>query len=139
MYVLNITESKPGCNQIISKDPGPCHFANDDNILYVSDSDPDPNLQWWIKALTLYDDDREILLGDKELTDNIINAAQCLLSVQFQHIAGFQYTILGHNLKFRSVDPNVSSVQILHTGTVYIEICTYMCMWMYSLTTRQVP
>ena len=87
----------------------------------MSDNDPDPDLHWWIKALMLYEDDKEILLGDKEVTDGIINAAQSLLSVQFQHIAGFQDTILGHNLNFKSVDPNVSSVQILHTGT-----CIYM-------------
>lgn len=82
----------------------------------MSDNDPDPDLHWWIKPLMLYEDDKEILLGDKELTDNIINASQCLLSVQFQHIAGFQHTILGCNLNFKSVDPNVSSLQILHTG-----------------------
>ena len=31
-----------------------------------------------------YEDDKEILLGDMEVTDGIINAAQSLLSVQFQ-------------------------------------------------------
>ena len=95
----------------------------------MSDNDPDLDLHWWIKALTLYEDDKEILLGDKEVTDGIINAVQSLLSVQFQHIAGFQDTILGHNLNFKSVDPNVSSVQILHTGTCIctcIGACTYM-------------
>jgi hypothetical protein len=50
--------------------------------------------------------------------------AQSLLSVQFQHIAGFQDTILGHNLNFKSVDPNVSSVQILHTGETEHWVCT---------------
>ena len=131
LHVLYITESKPGCNHreaIISKDPGSCHFAIDGDILIVSDNDPDPDLHWWIKALMLYEDDKEILLGDKEVTDGIINAAQSLLSVQFQHIAGFQDTILGHNLNFKSVDPNVSSVQILHTGTC---VCTCTCRSMY--------
>ena len=86
------------------------------DILNVSDNDPDSNLHWWIKSLMLYENDKEIILGDKELTDSIVNAVQCLLSAQFQHIAGFQNTILGYNLKFKSVDPNVLSLQILHTG-----------------------
>ena len=122
---MNITESKPGCNQreaVIIEDSASCVFANDD-ILSVSDNDPDPDLHWWIKALTLYEDDKEVLLGDKELTDGIINAVQRLLSVQFQHISGFQNTLLGYNLNFKSVDANVSSVQILHTGkSMYMHV-----------------
>ena len=115
---------------IISKDPGSCHCAND--ILTVSNNDPDPDLPWWIRALELYEDDKKILLGDKELSDSIINAAQRLLSVQFQHIGGFQHTVLGYNLNFKPVDPNFSSVQILHTGrSMYVHVhvdVSMLCM-----------
>ena len=71
--------------EVISEDSGSCDYGD---VVNVSDSDPDPDLHWWIKALTLYENDKQILLGDKELTDNLVNAVQCLLSVQFQHMAG---------------------------------------------------
>ena len=81
-----ISESKPGCNQkeaITSRDHGSCHFAESDtdDVLNVSDNDPDPDLCWWIKALTLYEDDKEILLGNMELTDNCCTVfAECSVS-----------------------------------------------------------
>ena len=73
-------------------------------------------MKWWIKSLNLNEEDKTRSLGNEELTDNIVNAAQALLSAQFQHIGGFQNTLLGYNLNFKSVDRNCSSVQILHTG-----------------------
>ena len=58
----------------------------------VSDSDSGPLINWWTEALGLCDTDREILLSQSELTDNI-NAAQILLSTQFPSIGGFQNTL----------------------------------------------
>ena len=92
------------------------HSTNVTETVYVSDSDADPDLKWWIKDLTLYDEDKQILLSRQELTDNIINAAHSLLRLQFSHIGGLQDTILGHRLRYKAVNPCVSSVQILHTG-----------------------
>ena len=66
----------------------------------MSDSDSGPLIKWWIDDLGLYDTDKEILLSQSELTDNIINAAQILLSVQFSSIGGFQNTLLGSKLQF---------------------------------------
>ena len=82
----------------------------------VSDSDPDPNSDWWIKGLHLYASDKQVLEQDAELTDAIVNAAQSLLSTQFPHISGFQSTLLGINLHFKSFARGVQSLQILNTG-----------------------
>lgn len=85
-------------------------------MISISDSDPDINVKWWIKSLKLNEEDKKRLLGNEEITDNIVNAAQELLSTQFQHIGGFQDTLYAYNLKFKAVDRNCSSVQIIHTG-----------------------
>lgn len=82
----------------------------------ISDSDPDPVCDWWIQPLGLYWDDKTALLSQGELTDNIINAAHTLLSLQFPHIAGLQNTLLGHHLDFMPTSSDLYSVQILHTG-----------------------
>ena len=80
---------------------------------------------WWVEALSLYENDREVLLSDRELTDNIINASQYLLSQQFPQMAGLQDTVLGRHLNFKQIGYDSSSVQILHTGIllyVYLHV-----------------
>lgn len=93
---------------------------SDDEPVVVSDSDSDPLINWWIEALGLHDTDREILLSQSELTDNIINAAQILLSTQFPSIGGFQNTLLGSKLQFKPVSREISSIQIHHTGIDFV-------------------
>ena len=64
-------------------------------------------------------------MSDRELTDNIINASQYLLSQQFPQMAGLLDTVLGRNLNFKHIDYDLSSVQILHTGIllyVYLHV-----------------
>ena len=56
----------------------------------------------------------------KELSDTVVNAAQSILINQYPHISGFQNTLLGPTLKFRSVSNDTPSVQILHTGIIFI-------------------
>ena len=91
----------------------------------MSDSDSGPLIKWWIEDLGLYDTDKEILLSQSELTDNIINAAQILLSVQFPSISGFQNTLLGSKLQFKHVSREISSIQIHHTGINFV-FCSLM-------------
>ena len=52
---------------------------------------------WWIEAFGLYDSDKEILISQSELIDNIINAAQILLGAQFPSIGEFQSIPLKFN------------------------------------------
>ena len=109
--------------------------TNVNKTVYISDSDADPDLKWWIEGLSLYEEDKEILLSGQELTDSIINAAQSLLSLQFIHIGGLQDTIFGHRLNYKAVDPCVSSVQILHTGKflhVHVHVVySNMRIWLF--------
>ena len=93
------------------------HESSSLDPIEISDtSDPDPVCDWWIQALHLYQDDKTSLLCQRELTENIINAAHILLSLQFPHIAGLQDTILGHHLDYVPISSDIYSVQILHTG-----------------------
>lgn len=94
-------------------------YSEADSYFIVPEDYPEP--AWWIESLSLYENDRKVLLSEQELTGNIINASQCLLSTQFPRIAGLQDTVLGRNLNFKPVGHDMSSVQILHTG-----MCTYM-------------
>ena len=75
--------------------------------------------------LGLYDTDKDILLLQSELTDNIINAAQILLSAQFPSIGGFQNTLLGTKFQFKPVSREISSIQIHHTGIDFV-LCSLM-------------
>ena len=81
--------------------------GSDDEPIVVSDSDPDPLINWWIEALGLYDTDKKILLSHSELTDSIINAAQILLRAQFPSISGFQNTLFGSKLRFKPVSREI--------------------------------
>ena len=83
------------------------------DAVFVSDTDPDPIYEWWIKELQLVDVDRDALCSGSELTENIVNAAQDILSKQFSKVGGLQETACAHYLNFRSDE---HSVQILHTG-----------------------
>ena len=102
--------------------------GNGDEPVVVSDSGSDPLISWWIEALGLYETDKETLLSQSKLTDNIINAAQILLSAQFPSIGGFQNTLLGTKLQFKPVSREISSIQIHHTGIDFV-LCTLM--WKY--------
>ena len=96
--------------------------------IVVSDNDPDLDINWWIQDLFLNQRDREVLQTGKELTDNIINAAQTLLSEQYPNLKGFQSTCLGHHLDFKPISRGILSVQILHTGLYTIiasEVAVY--------------
>ena len=85
-------------------------------VIVVSNTDPDPDINWWIESLKLYDSDRISLNSESELTDNIIGAAQTILRRQFPNIQRFQDTFLAHSLNFSPVLPDKCSVQMLHTG-----------------------
>ena len=87
-------------------------------FLDTDEQDPnnDPDVRWWIKELSLYEEDKEILLSGKELNDSLINATQCLWKSKFLHICGFQITLLSHHLAFKAIDVGYPSIQILHTG-----------------------
>lgn len=85
-------------------------------LYVISDDDPDPIIDWWIEDLSLYASDKEILLAGAGLSTAIIEAAQSLLHTQFPHLAGFQSTLLGSDLKFKPFSKEVASVQILNTG-----------------------
>ena len=64
-------------------------------LLDTDEEDPnnDPDVRWWIEELSLFEEDKDILLSGKELNDSLINASQCLLKSKFPHICGFQNTI----------------------------------------------
>lgn len=57
-----------------------------------------------------------MLLKNVAVNDAIINAAQMLLKLQYPDFAGFQSTLLGNALKFKSVSRYVKSIQLLNTG-----------------------
>ena len=77
--------------------------------MIVSDSD---SHKWWIKSLHLYQADQINIETGKELSDTVVNAAQSIFSHQYPHISGFQNTLLGQTLKFRSVSNDTPSVQV---------------------------
>ena len=70
----------------------------------------------WIEDLKLHESDHVALNGGEELTENIINAAQAIMNMQFLNFCGFQDTALAHNLNFVPVSPDKPSIQILHIG-----------------------
>ena len=90
-------------------------------------------INWWIEALGLYDSDKEVLLSQSELTDNIINAAQILLRAQFPSVGGFQNTLLGNKLQFKPVSKETSSIQIHHTGIDFIHLCGILFKTLHNL------
>ena len=92
------------------------NFIESDACVLVTDDHPDPCIAWWVQELNLYEVDRETLIGNEELTDNIVNAAQRIMKDQFSQFIGFQNSILGINLKFKRVSRLEKSIQILHTG-----------------------
>ena len=69
-----------------------------------------------MKCLRLSLTDIEAICSGHELPDTIINACQKLLSQKYEHVDGFQCSLLGRTLSFHKVTPGKLSVQILHTG-----------------------
>ncbi|XP_019851186.1 PREDICTED: uncharacterized protein LOC109581489 isoform X6 [Amphimedon queenslandica] len=78
--------------------------------------------QWWIKDLKLYNADKESLKSTVPLTDNIINAAQVLLKLQYPHISGWQDTLLEKKMNF-DVISSYPAIQLLFVGKNHW-ICT---------------
>ena len=84
-------------------------------VQYVSDSDPDPD--WRIESLGLFSGDQIVLGMGKDLTGNIINAAQTVLRARFAEFSGFQYIAYTDNVTgFCPVAPDCPAVQILYSG-----------------------
>ena len=94
----------------------------------MSDHEDSTSTDYWIKELHLYANDYKAL-QTKEITGNIVNAAQSMLKRQFPLFQGLQDTVLAHHLKFRPIEPNKLSVQVLHTGT---ELSVVSCIAMYA-------
>ena len=66
---------------------------------------------------TLNQNDKDEIVGHKELGDKIIESAQNILKNQFPDFNGFQSTIFKQNRKqFYKVDKNM--IQILHRGDI---------------------
>lgn len=84
-----------------------------------TDSSDHGSISWWIEGLNLSEADADILTSGKALTDSLVNGAQILLRRQFPHVVGFQHTVLGSRLKFKSFPMygSTMTIQILHTGT----------------------
>ena len=74
----------------------------------------------WLRTpplTTLNQNDKDEIVGHKELGDKIIESAQNILRNQFPDFNGFQSTIFKQNLKhFYKVDKNM--IQILHRGDI---------------------
>ena len=87
-------------------------------VLVVGDSPEKPN-NLWLDALELYMMDRSVLESKTGwLNDNIVRAAQTLLSKQSQgKIAGWQHTQCSNmNTGFAALPPNSTYAQILHVS-----------------------
>ena len=91
-----------------------------DSYFIVPDDYPEP--AWWVQALSLPENDRKVLLSEQELTDNIVNASQCLLSIQFPCIAGLQDTVLGRNLNFKPVGHDTGILHVHVHGGCYLKL-----------------
>ena len=85
----------------------------------MSDTDPDPD--YWIKELDLYDLDLQCLRDGKDLSENLINAAQVVLKTQFK-VEGFLSTAKSQSLKYTSLSEGALCVQILYTGIIIISV-----------------
>ena len=64
------------------------------DAVFVSNSDPDPIYEWWIKELQVVKADRDGLCSGSELTANIINVAQDILSKQFSNVGGLNLIVM---------------------------------------------
>lgn len=98
---------------------------------YVSDSDCDP--EWWVESLGLFREDQIIIPMGKDLTSNIINAAQKAMCNQFTDVCGFQnITSPDDDVKnFHPVAPDKRSVQILHSGMLNCIIVVLLLLLFY--------
>ena len=85
----------------------------------VSDSYPDPI--YWIQSLDLFEVDLKTLENGRDVTENIINASQTVLKMQFK-VQGFQRISETQSSQCKSMSD--ASIQIHHTG-IYIYIYIY--------------
>ena len=95
--------------------PIDCHLQSSNKVIILSEYEPKCSSDYWIEQLHLYGSDYEAL-QTKEITENIVNAAQSLLKQKFPLVQGLQDTVLAHHLKFCQIKPDELSVQVLHTG-----------------------
>ena len=87
-----------------------CSHCPDSEYVVVSDSDPDPN--YWIQRLDLFEFDLQTLQKGMDVTGNIIKAAQMVLRLQFQ-VQGLQSTTHSQSLLGNSMPDGVFSIQTL--------------------------
>ena len=112
------------------------------DCIVVSDTDPDPD--YWIKELDLFDLDLQCLRDGKDLSENVINAAQVVLKTQFK-VEGFLATAKSQSLKYSSLSESVLCVQILYTGITTLSslVCmynNYSCSYeLYLYTSLIIP
>ena len=90
--------------------------------IVVSDNDHDLHIVWWIKDRFLTEGDRQVLLSGNKVIDNIVSAAQMLLSEQYPNLKVFQNTCFGQHLDFKLISWCIRSVQILHRFVDYCSI-----------------
>ena len=112
-----------------------CSPCPDSECVVVSDSDPDPN--FWIQKLDLFEFDLKTLQKGMDITGNIVNAAQMVLKLQFE-VQGLQSTTRSQSLLCNSVPHGVFSIQILYTGMEYIlflEVSSTEPTFLQELTT----
>ena len=66
-----------------------CHLQSSNEVLILSEYEPKCSSDYWIEQLHLYGSDYEAL-QTKEVTGNIVNAAQSLLKQKFPLVKGFK-------------------------------------------------
>ena len=71
-----------------------------------------------INATTLYQSDKDILLGEGWLNDQQIYIAQCLIKKQFPNVGGLQPTVLQTHMK----PLPTGFLQVLHTDGITLSM-----------------
>ena len=71
------------------------------------------------RNLKFTNEERNILLQERMLSDESINLAQNLLKEQFPKISGFQDTVIGKTQSFDIVITNENFIQLLHVGSLH--------------------
>ena len=85
----------------------------------VSDSPVKPDQNVWLEKLDLLIMDKDILQSDKWLNDNIVHAAQLLLSQQSKgKITGWQHTQCAKT-RFKALPRRSTFIQILHVSNCH--------------------
>ena len=86
-------------------------------------------LCWWVKHLTLTQDDEVMLQSGDQLTDKHINAAQKLIKEQFNHIQGLQDTLLSQKREqINAVEQSAGFLPEGNYNNVYIISFNCVCL-----------